>query len=60
MQVENVTVTNEYLSEREQLTKMSNYSFSEEGSEPAADEELLRDLDNLREVLEEDDSAGKT
>lgn len=39
---------------------MSNYSFSEEGSEPAADEELLRDLDNLREVLEEDDSAGKT
>ena len=40
--------------------KMSNYSFSEEGSEAAADEELLRDLDNLREVLEEDDSAGKT
>lgn len=38
---------------------MSNYSFSEEGSEAAADEELLRDLDNLREVLEEDDSAGK-
>jgi hypothetical protein len=39
---------------------MSNYSFSEEGSEANADEDLLRDLDSLREVLEEDDSAGKT
>ena len=38
---------------------MSIYSFSEEGSETNADEELLRDLDNLREVLEEDESAGK-
>ena len=38
---------------------MSNYSFSEEGSEATADEDLLRDLDNLREVLEEDDSEGK-
>ena len=58
MQV-NVTVTNEYQLMSALLTKMSNYSFSEEGSEATADEELLRDLDNLREVLEEDDLAGK-
>ena len=38
---------------------MSTYSFSEEGSEANADEELLRDLDNLREVLEEDELPGK-
>ena len=61
---ENVTVTNEYQFESTRapffFTKMSNYSFSEEGSEANADEDLLRDLDNLREVLEEDDSAGKT
>lgn len=38
---------------------MSNYSFSEEGSEAAADEDVIRDLDNLREVLEEDDLEGK-
>ena len=38
---------------------MSNYSFSEEGSEATADEDLLRDLDNPREVLEEDDLKGK-
>ena len=39
--------------------KMSTYSISEEGSEANVDEELLRDLDNLREVLAGGESAGK-
>ena len=35
---------------------MSNYS--EEGSEANVDEDLLRDLDSLRQVLEEEDTTG--
>ena len=34
-------------------------TYSEEGSEANPDEDLLRDLDSLREVLEEDETTGK-
>lgn len=33
-------------------------TYSEDGSEAAVDEDLLRDLDSLREVLEEEETAG--
>ena len=39
------------------LTKMSFYS--EEGSEAVVDEDLLRDLDSLRKVLEEEETTGR-
>lgn len=38
------------------LPKMSIYS--EEGNEAAVDDDLLRDLDSLRKVLEEEETSG--
>lgn len=32
--------------------------YSEEGSEAAVDEDLLRDIDSLRKVLEEEETTG--
>ena len=47
------------ITQQRTLSSLKMSTYSEEGSEAAVDEDLQRDLDSLRKVLEEEEPAGR-